>query len=102
MSQPRKQEKDYTKEVEELKKEVEGIAKVGRGEGRKVAHTDRQQGNLQQAIDKISALEKQTRNVSDHYLPSQVPALTTGRRYEINLGPPNPPRPPRIRGQCPR
>ncbi|WVQ83010.1 hypothetical protein IAT38_005148 [Cryptococcus sp. DSM 104549] len=46
----RKQERDYTTEVTALKPEVEQLA---------------QSGKLQEAIDKISALEKQTRNAAD-------------------------------------
>ncbi|KAL7423115.1 proteasome regulatory particle subunit [Cryptotrichosporon argae] len=50
MSLGRKQEKDYTSEVASLKPEAEALAKAGK---------------VQEAVDKISALEKQTRNASD-------------------------------------
>ncbi|KAL1412904.1 proteasome regulatory particle subunit [Vanrija albida] len=58
MSFQRKQEKDFTPEVKELVPEAEKIAAGG---------------NLQEAIDKISALEKQTRNASD--MPSTAALL---------------------------
>jgi 26S proteasome regulatory subunit N5 len=50
MSYTRKQEKDFTPEVKALTPETEALAKAGK---------------LTEAIDKISALEKQTRNVGD-------------------------------------
>ncbi|TBU34673.1 hypothetical protein BD311DRAFT_290970 [Dichomitus squalens] len=50
MADPKKQEKDYTKEVDELLPEVRSLA---------------QSGKLQEALDKIYILEKQTRNASD-------------------------------------
>ncbi|OCF42060.1 26S proteasome regulatory subunit N5 [Kwoniella heveanensis CBS 569] len=46
----RKQERDFTAEVKTLQPEVEQLAKDGK---------------LQDAVDKISALEKQTRNAAD-------------------------------------
>ncbi|GMK57752.1 hypothetical protein CspeluHIS016_0405860 [Cutaneotrichosporon spelunceum] len=59
MSFQRKQEKDYTKEVKELTPQVEALAKDGK---------------LSEAVDRISALEKQTRNASD--MPSTASLLT--------------------------
>ncbi|ORY31371.1 hypothetical protein BCR39DRAFT_571286 [Naematelia encephala] len=56
----RKQEKDYTEEVQTLVPEAEAVAKDGK---------------LQEAIDKISSLEKQTRNAAD--MTSTSTLLTT-------------------------
>ncbi|KAF9056561.1 hypothetical protein BJ165DRAFT_1336930 [Panaeolus papilionaceus] len=50
MADNKKQEKDYTKEVDELLPEAEAIVKSGK---------------LQEGLDKIFALEKQTRNAAD-------------------------------------
>ncbi|RDX51116.1 PCI-domain-containing protein [Lentinus brumalis] len=50
MADPKKQDKDYTKEVDALLPEVQSLAKAGK---------------LQDALDKIYVLEKQTRNASD-------------------------------------
>jgi 26S proteasome regulatory subunit N5 len=59
---PRKQEKDYSDEVKALQPQAEELAKVSsRFHG---VQADNQSGKLQGAIDKITGLEKQTRNVS--------------------------------------
>ncbi|KAI0931818.1 hypothetical protein AcV5_004788 [Taiwanofungus camphoratus] len=50
MSEPKKQERDFTKEVEELLPKTKALA---------------QSGKLQDALDKLFALEKQARNASD-------------------------------------
>ncbi|KAH9898160.1 hypothetical protein C8Q73DRAFT_663927 [Cubamyces lactineus] len=50
MADPKKQEKDFTKEVDALLPEVQSLATSGK---------------LQEALDKIYVLEKQTRNASD-------------------------------------
>ncbi|KAI1789766.1 hypothetical protein LXA43DRAFT_1182999 [Ganoderma leucocontextum] len=50
MADPKKQEKDFTKEVDELLPQVQSLA---------------QSGKLQESLDKIYVLEKQTRNASD-------------------------------------
>lgn len=50
MADVKKQEKDYTKEVEQLIPEAESTARSGK---------------LQESLDKLFALEKQTRNASD-------------------------------------
>ncbi|KAH9846866.1 PCI-domain-containing protein [Lenzites betulinus] len=50
MADPKKQEKDFTKEVDALLKETTTLAGLGK---------------LQDALDKIYVLEKQTRNASD-------------------------------------
>ncbi|CCM04205.1 uncharacterized protein FIBRA_06371 [Fibroporia radiculosa] len=50
MAENRKQEKDYTKEVDELLPEAKSLA---------------QSGKVQAALDKLFSLEKQTRNASD-------------------------------------
>ncbi|CDO73463.1 hypothetical protein BN946_scf185013.g98 [Trametes cinnabarina] len=50
MADPKKQEKDFTKEVESLLPEAESLATAGK---------------LHEALDKIYVLEKQTRNASD-------------------------------------
>ncbi|KZT05826.1 PCI-domain-containing protein [Laetiporus sulphureus 93-53] len=50
MAEPRKQEKDYTKEVDELFPETRSLAEAGK---------------LQDALDKLFALEKHARNASD-------------------------------------
>jgi 26S proteasome regulatory subunit N5 len=59
---PRKQEKDYSEEVKTLQSQAEELAKVSYH--RRYIEADSQSGNLQGAIDKITGLEKQTRNVS--------------------------------------
>ena len=63
----RKQEKDYSPEVKALQPEAEQLAQVRR---RSVEMDSKgqvlivgQNGKLQEAVDKIGALEKQTRNV---------------------------------------
>ncbi|EIM92302.1 uncharacterized protein STEHIDRAFT_47088 [Stereum hirsutum FP-91666 SS1] len=50
MSEPKKQEKDYTKEVDEALPEAKSLAESGK---------------LQDSLEKLFALEKQTRNASD-------------------------------------
>ncbi|THH02597.1 hypothetical protein EW026_g267 [Hermanssonia centrifuga] len=50
MADPKKQEKDYTKEVDELLPQTKALA---------------QSAKLQEAVDKLLVLEKQTRNASD-------------------------------------
>ncbi|EKM61277.1 uncharacterized protein PHACADRAFT_247770 [Phanerochaete carnosa HHB-10118-sp] len=50
MADPKKQEKDFTKEVDAIVPEAQSIAKAGQ---------------LQEAVDKLLVLEKQTRNASD-------------------------------------
>ncbi|EJU00081.1 hypothetical protein DACRYDRAFT_101139 [Dacryopinax primogenitus] len=50
MSEPKKQERDYTKEVNELLPEVEALVKARA---------------IQEALDRIYVLEKQTRNAAD-------------------------------------
>ncbi|KAI9631974.1 uncharacterized protein MKK02DRAFT_21179 [Dioszegia hungarica] len=60
MAQPRKQEKDFTAEVAALVPEVEGLAKDGK---------------LIDAVEKITAMEKQTRNAAD--MTSTATLLTT-------------------------
>ncbi|KAH9836990.1 PCI-domain-containing protein [Rhodofomes roseus] len=50
MAEQRKQEKDFTKEVDELLPETKSLAQAGK---------------LQEALDKLFAFEKQTRNASD-------------------------------------
>jgi 26S proteasome regulatory subunit N5 len=59
---PRKQEKDYSEEVKALQPQAEELAKVSYH--CLYIEADSQSGNLQGAIDKITGLEKQTRNVS--------------------------------------
>jgi len=59
---PRKQEKDYSEEVKALQPQAEELAKVSCPSCG--VQADSQSGNLQGAIDKITGLEKQTRNVS--------------------------------------
>jgi hypothetical protein len=63
---PRKQEKDYSEEVKTLQPQAEELAKVSYN--RRYIEADSQNGNLQGAIDKITGLEKQTRNVSCSFL----------------------------------
>ena len=58
----RKQEKDYSEEVKALQPQAEELAKVSYH--CLYIEADNQSGNLQGAIDKITGLEKQTRNVS--------------------------------------
>ena len=62
---PRKQEKDYSEEVKALQPQAEELAKVSCWD-LIYGQADKQSGNLQGAIDKITGLEKQTRNVSCH------------------------------------
>ncbi|KAH9937230.1 PCI domain-containing protein [Fomitopsis serialis] len=50
MAEQRKQERDFTKEVDELLPETRSLAQAGK---------------LQEALDKLFAFEKQTRNASD-------------------------------------
>ncbi|KDQ17766.1 hypothetical protein BOTBODRAFT_53290 [Botryobasidium botryosum FD-172 SS1] len=50
MSEPKKQEKDFTPEVDALIPEAKSLAEAGR---------------LQEAVDKLLGLEKQTRNAAD-------------------------------------
>lgn len=73
MSEPKKQEKDYTKEVDEVLPEAKSLAEVcvcGADEtylngGRPAVKLTffSKSGKLQDAVDKLFALEKQTRNV---------------------------------------
>lgn len=72
---PRKQDRDFTNEVGELLPTVEAQAEASHccehrlGCNLTAAQTDRpsrpvaQSGNLQEALDQLLALEKQTRNV---------------------------------------
>ncbi|PCH33904.1 26S proteasome non-ATPase regulatory subunit 12 [Wolfiporia cocos MD-104 SS10] len=73
MAENRKQEKDYTKEVDELIPEAQSLAQAGK---------------LQEALDKLLALEKQSRNASDSAstirLVKQVGELCyAARNYEL-------------------
>ncbi|GAA5986443.1 hypothetical protein JCM11641_001002 [Rhodosporidiobolus odoratus] len=63
----RKQEKDYTKEVDQLIPQAEQLAKDGK---------------LQDALDKLLALEKQTRNASDLSSTSRLLISTISILYE--------------------
>jgi len=63
----RKQEKDYSEQVKTLSTEAEQLAKVCKSVTH-LAIADNQSGKLQDAIDKITALEKQTRNVGFPFL----------------------------------
>ncbi|KDQ63363.1 hypothetical protein JAAARDRAFT_120129 [Jaapia argillacea MUCL 33604] len=73
MAEPKKQEKDFTSEVDVIIPETESLVKSGK---------------LQDAVDKLYALEKQTRNASD--LKSTTRLLNTicslcyeARDYEL-------------------
>ena len=64
MADNKKQEKDYTKEVDALLPEAEAIVKVRSIHGRNFRLLiNYQSGKLHEGLDKIFALEKQTRNV---------------------------------------
>ncbi|WVR06317.1 hypothetical protein IAU60_003347 [Kwoniella sp. DSM 27419] len=63
----RKQERDFTAEVKELQPQAEQIAKDGK---------------LQEAVDKISALEKQTRNAADMTSTATLLTLITRLCWE--------------------
>ncbi|WWD18441.1 hypothetical protein CI109_102893 [Kwoniella shandongensis] len=65
----RKQERDFTAEVKALQPEAEQLAKDGK---------------LQDAVDKISALEKQTRNAADMSSTSSLLTLLTRLVWEAN------------------
>ncbi|CAK9784808.1 26S proteasome non-ATPase regulatory subunit 12 [Cutaneotrichosporon oleaginosum] len=69
MSFQRKQEKDYTKEVNDLAPEAEALAKGGK---------------LSEAVDRISALEKQTRNASDMSSTASLLTLLVRLCWEQN------------------
>lgn len=65
MSDNKKQEKDYSKEVDALLPEAEALAKVRSSQIRiKTGLISVQGGKLQEALDKILVQEKLTRNVS--------------------------------------
>ncbi|KAG8970673.1 hypothetical protein FRC03_004055 [Tulasnella sp. 419] len=67
MSEPKKQEKDLTKEVDALLAETSPIAKAGR---------------TTEAIDKLLALEKQTRNAADLASTTRLLTAITTIAYE--------------------
>ncbi|KZV74946.1 PCI-domain-containing protein [Peniophora sp. CONT] len=67
MSENRKQEKDYTKEVDEALPEAEKTAKGGK---------------LQDALDKLFVLEKQARNAADLKSTTRLVTTITRLAYE--------------------
>lgn len=93
---PRKQEKDYTEEVKSLQPQAEELAKVSWFPQAvwSLEQADDQNGNLQGAIDKITAMEKQTRNVSSMWTLGLTlnQDWQSGGRYDLNFESPNSPR----------
>lgn len=69
MSEAKKQEKDFTLEVEALVKEATDLATVSASftDSILTTLTPMQNGKLPTAIEKLLALEKQARNVSGAY-----------------------------------
>ena len=59
----RKQERDFTTEVKALQPEAEQLATGSSTSFFLAMLTTQQSGQLQEAVDKITLLEKQTRNV---------------------------------------
>lgn len=69
MSETKKQEQDFTKEVDEILPTTTKLAQVsciGDSESYIETHYSLKSGKLQQAVDELLVLEKQTRNV--HFL----------------------------------
>lgn len=76
MSDNKKQEKDFTAEVDALLPEADKIAKVRqiryKSDQVQITFLITQSGKLQEALDKLFVLEKQTRNVCYHVGHSNV------------------------------
>jgi len=86
MADNKKQEKDFTKEVDALIPEAESIIKVCQSH---LLHPDlscslfsTKSGKLQDGLDKLFALEKQTRNVRPKYL-IYIECTNNGNRLPI-------------------
>jgi hypothetical protein len=82
----KKQEKDFTAEVDALLTEANELAKVSsphlllRSQAHLLSSNNVQAKKVEDAVEKLLVLEKQTRNVRMRYMPACASAEHMGRR----------------------